>query len=97
MFSITCSVPRVQYHMFSTTVFTFQLYASLPQVERRKNLLTSLADEKERWEAGSETFKSQMSTITGDVLLTFAFMVYGGMRCVWDCYHLEREERGGGG
>ena len=48
------------------------------QVERSKALLASLADEKERWEAGSETFKSQMDTITGDVLLTSAFMAYGG-------------------
>ncbi|CAI8017799.1 Cytoplasmic dynein 1 heavy chain 1, partial [Geodia barretti] len=48
------------------------------KVERSKALLASLADEKERWEAGSETFKSQMSTISGDVLLTSAFMAYGG-------------------
>ena len=48
------------------------------QVERSKALLGSLGDERERWNAGSETFKSQMSTITGDVLLTSAFMAYGG-------------------
>ena len=47
-------------------------------MERSKALLASLADERERWDAGSETFKSQMSTITGDVLLTSAFMAYGG-------------------
>ena len=41
-------------------------------------MLASLADERERWNAGSETFKSQMSTISGDVLLTSAFMAYGG-------------------
>lgn len=40
--------------------------------------MASLSDERERWETGSETFKSQMSTITGDVLLTAAFMSYGG-------------------
>ena len=48
------------------------------QVERSKALLASLGDERERWNAGSETFKSQMSTISGDVLLTSAFMAYGG-------------------
>ena len=48
------------------------------QVERSKALLSSLGDEKERWEAGSETFKSQMSTISGDVMLTSAFMAYAG-------------------
>ena len=47
-------------------------------MERSKALLTSLSSEKERWETGSETFKSQMATITGDVLLTSAFMAYGG-------------------
>ena len=51
---------------------------NLNQVDRSKALLASLADEKERWEAGSEAFKSQMSTISGDVLLTSAFMAYGG-------------------
>ena len=48
------------------------------QVERSKALLSSLGDERERWETGSQTFKSQMSTISGDVLLTSAFMAYGG-------------------
>ena len=41
-------------------------------------LLKSLASERERWDAGSETFKSQMATIVGDVLLTSAFMAYAG-------------------
>lgn len=48
------------------------------QVERSKALLASLADETKRWNKGSDTFKSQMSTISGDVLLTSAFMAYGG-------------------
>ena len=48
------------------------------QVERSKALLASLGDERKRWNKGSETFKSQMSTISGDVLLTSAFMAYGG-------------------
>lgn len=47
-------------------------------MERSKALLASLGDERERWDAGSETFKSQMATISGDVLLTSAFMAYGG-------------------
>jgi dynein heavy chain 1 len=48
------------------------------KVERSKALLSSLGDERERWDTGSETFKTQMSTISGDVLLTSAFMAYGG-------------------
>ena len=47
-------------------------------MERSKALLSSLGDERERWDAGSETFRAQMTTITGDVLLTSAFMAYGG-------------------
>ena len=50
----------------------------LCQVDRSKALLASLGDEKKRWNKGSDTFKSQMSTISGDVLLTSAFMAYGG-------------------
>ena len=47
-------------------------------MERSKALLSSLGDERERWDSGSEAFKTQMSTITGDVLLTSAFMAYAG-------------------
>jgi len=46
-------------------------------VEWSKALLTHLGDERECWETGSQNFKSQMSTISGDVLLTSAFMGYG--------------------
>ncbi|XP_064603299.1 cytoplasmic dynein 1 heavy chain 1-like isoform X2 [Liolophura sinensis] len=48
------------------------------KVERSVALLQSLGNEKQRWEAGSETFKNQMSTIIGDVLLSSAFMSYAG-------------------
>ena len=41
-------------------------------------LLNSLASEKQRWEAGSVTFKNQMATIIGDVMLSSAFMAYAG-------------------
>ena len=40
--------------------------------------MSSLAEEQERWKSGSEIFKSQMSTIVGDVLLTSAFIAYAG-------------------
>lgn len=56
-----------------------QLFCCLPvQVERSVALLNSLGNEKQRWEAGSETFKQQMATIIGDVLLSAAFMAYAG-------------------
>ncbi|CAO1413898.1 unnamed protein product [Diamesa tonsa] len=48
------------------------------KVDRSIALLASLVIERERWEATSETFRSQMSTIVGDVLLSAAFIAYGG-------------------
>ncbi|XP_050499617.1 dynein heavy chain, cytoplasmic isoform X4 [Diabrotica virgifera virgifera] len=48
------------------------------KVDRSIALLKSLVIERERWEASSETFRSQMSTIIGDVLLSAAFIAYGG-------------------
>ncbi|XP_050563737.1 dynein heavy chain, cytoplasmic isoform X3 [Spodoptera frugiperda] len=48
------------------------------KVDRSIALLKSLVIERERWESSSETFRSQMSTIVGDVLLSAAFIAYGG-------------------
>ncbi|KNC98573.1 uncharacterized protein SPPG_06258 [Spizellomyces punctatus DAOM BR117] len=48
------------------------------RVERSLRLLDNLASEKERWESGSRSFEAQMATIVGDVLLSAAFMAYGG-------------------
>ncbi|KAI8446013.1 hypothetical protein BY996DRAFT_6423210 [Phakopsora pachyrhizi] len=41
-------------------------------------LLESLESEKAQWEAGSATFDAHMSTIAVNVLLSSAFMTYGG-------------------
>jgi dynein heavy chain 1, cytosolic len=48
------------------------------KVDRSMKLLDSLSSEKGRWEAGSRTFDVEMSTIVGDVLLSAAFLAYGG-------------------
>jgi dynein heavy chain 1 len=48
------------------------------KVERSVALLKSLSNEQTRWEGSSESFKTQMSTIIGDVLLSSAFMAYAG-------------------
>ncbi|KAG8927614.1 Cytoplasmic dynein 1 heavy chain 1 [Tulasnella sp. 418] len=48
------------------------------KVDRSMTLLGSLSSEKERWEIGSRTFDTEMSTIVGDVLLSAAFLAYGG-------------------
>lgn len=58
-----------------TFVMPFFFYS---QVDRSIALLKSLVIERERWESSSETFRSQMSTIVGDVLLSAAFIAYGG-------------------
>uniref|UniRef100_UPI00358E5199 cytoplasmic dynein 1 heavy chain 1-like n=1 Tax=Myxine glutinosa TaxID=7769 RepID=UPI00358E5199 len=48
------------------------------KVNRSTALLKSLAAEQERWEQSSESFRGQMSTITGDCLLSAAFVAYAG-------------------
>ncbi len=48
------------------------------KVDRSLKLLGSLSSERERWETASRTFDSEMSTIVGDVLLSSAFLAYGG-------------------
>jgi dynein heavy chain 1 len=48
------------------------------KVDRSMKLLGSLSSERERWESGSRTFDVEMSTIVGDVLLSSAFLAYGG-------------------
>jgi dynein heavy chain 1 len=50
----------------------------LGKVDRSIGLFKSLAIEKERLEASSETFRTQMSTIVGDTLLSSAFLAYAG-------------------
>ncbi|XP_046627104.1 dynein heavy chain, cytoplasmic isoform X5 [Neodiprion virginianus] len=68
------------------------------KVDRSIALLKSLVIERERWEATSETFRSQMSTIIGDVLLSSAFLAYAGyfdqhyrqnLFATW-CQHLQQ-------
>jgi dynein heavy chain 1, cytosolic len=48
------------------------------KVDRSMKLLESLSSERVRWEGSSATFDAEMSTIVGDVLLSAAFLAYGG-------------------
>ena len=48
------------------------------KVTRSTALLRSLGSERQRWEETSEGFQNQMGTIAGDVLLSAAFLSYGG-------------------
>jgi dynein heavy chain 1 len=48
------------------------------KVDRSMSLLKSLVIEKDRWQDTSENFRSQMTTLIGDVLLSSAFLAYAG-------------------
>lgn len=49
------------------------------KVNRSVKLLESLSSERTRWESGSKSFKTQISTIVGDVLVAAAFLAYSGL------------------
>ena len=49
------------------------------KVNRSVKLLDSLAAERTRWESGSKSFETQISTIVGDVLVAAAFLAYSGL------------------
>ncbi|KAI8852562.1 dynein heavy chain and region D6 of dynein motor-domain-containing protein [Chytridium lagenaria] len=48
------------------------------RVDRSLALLGNLSSENERWGQASQSFESQMGTIIGDVLLSSAYLAYGG-------------------
>lgn len=48
------------------------------KAEKSKNLLKNLSSEKIRWTESSEGFKSQIAEMTGNVLLSSAFLAYCG-------------------
>ena len=49
------------------------------KVNRSVRLLDSLASERTRWEEGSRSFETQISTLVGDVLIAAAFLAYAGL------------------
>ncbi|KMU87922.1 dynein heavy chain [Coccidioides immitis H538.4] len=49
------------------------------KVDRSVRLLDSLSSERSRWEEGSKSFETQISTLVGDVLIAAAFLAYGGL------------------
>lgn len=48
------------------------------KLTRSENLLNNLKSENDRWEESSKTFKEQMASMPGDVLLCGAFLTYIG-------------------
>lgn len=61
-----------------TQSIKFEMERVQSKVDRSMKLLESLSSERGRWEAGSRTFDTEMGTIVGDVLLSAAFLAYGG-------------------
>jgi dynein heavy chain 1 len=61
-----------------TQAIKFEMERVQGKVDRSMKLLGSLSSERTRWESGSRTFEAEMSTIVGDVLLSAAFLAYGG-------------------
>ncbi|PSS05288.1 dynein heavy chain, N-terminal region 1-domain-containing protein [Coniella lustricola] len=49
------------------------------KVDRSVKLLDSLSSERVRWEEGSKSFETQISTLVGDVLIAAAFLAYSGL------------------
>ena len=49
------------------------------KVNRSVKLLDSLSSERSRWEQGSKSFETQISTMVGDVLIASAFLAYSGL------------------
>ncbi|KAG9253399.1 dynein heavy chain, N-terminal region 1-domain-containing protein [Emericellopsis atlantica] len=49
------------------------------KVDRSVRLLDSLSSERTRWEDGSKSFETQISTLVGDVLIAAAFLAYSGL------------------
>lgn len=49
------------------------------KVDRSVRLLDSLSSERTRWEDGSKSFETQISTLVGDVLVASAFLAYSGL------------------
>ncbi|TWU76393.1 hypothetical protein ED733_006599 [Metarhizium rileyi] len=49
------------------------------KVDRSVRLLDSLSSERTRWEAGSKSFETQISTLVGDVITAAAFLAYSGL------------------
>lgn len=67
-------VPQLNFGYYLTCI----LCDHQDKVDRSMALLRSLGIEKDRWQETSESFKSQMSTLIGDVFLSSAFLAYAG-------------------
>ena len=55
-----------------------QKEATLSKITKAENLLMGLSSEKSRWSVSFKDFGSQFTTLTGDVLISSAFLTYLG-------------------
>ena len=61
-----------------TEVIKSEMLRVEEKVSRSTSLVSSLAEERSRWELGRSTFAVQLSTLVGDTLLAGAFLTYCG-------------------
>ena len=74
------TVYQQEYELLVTEAKTLEteLTTVETKVGRSRALLASLSRERERWHTSSLSFHEQMGTLVGDVLLSAAFLAYGG-------------------
>ena len=62
-----------------TEIIRTEMAAVTKKVSRAESLLSSLNEEKERWQLTSTSFDIQMATLVGDSLISSAFLTYAGI------------------
>ena len=74
------TVYQQEYELLVTEAKTLEneLTTVETKVGRSRALLASLTRESGRWKLSSQSFHDQMATLIGDVLLSAAFLAYGG-------------------
>ena len=80
---LECSIATYKSEYAALISETQAIKTEMARVENKVNrsvkLLDSLSSERSRWEEGSKSFETQISTIVGDVLVAAAFLAYGGL------------------
>ena len=62
-----------------TELIRTEMVTVTKKVSRAESLLSSLNEEKDRWQTTSQSFDMQMSTLIGDCLLSAGFLTYAGI------------------
>ena len=74
------TVYQQEYELLVTEAKTLETELTSVEIKvgRSRALLSSLSRERDRWKVSSQSFHEQMGTLIGDVLLSAAFLAYGG-------------------